>query len=182
MTALSEKELPKLQRRLDHERQECKLAIEAVSDVISEMVSLLALNFAETSIDPEIGYNPNWGQYLSYELTDSIKVVTARYNGVLVGYAVYLIGAFKHNQDVEYADLDVIWIDEAFREGWVAIKMMRMGEEAVSHRAKFITATSTLKKPIDVLLRRVGFSPVEVLYHKPLGNTDGKPESTSGPA
>lgn len=174
--------MPKLPKRLVLVKQGCKITVEAISSVIEEIASIAVSNFEETSIDTSLGYNPNWKQYLDYELTDSIKVVTARYNGVLVGYAVYLIGAFKHNQDVEYADLDVIWLAEAFREGWLAISMMRLGEEAVSHRAKFLLATSTNKKPIDVLLRRVGFAPVEVLFYKPLGVENGSKESTSSPS
>ncbi len=156
--------------------------MEAASSVVEEVASLSYRNYHETGIDPNMEYNPDWGMFLKYELTDSIKVITARYKGILIGYAVYLIGAFKHNKDVMYADLEVIWISPAFRSGFLAIKMMKRGEQEVKGKAQFLMATSTMKKPIDNLLIRTGFEAVEVLYYKPLGEDNGSKESTSSTA
>lgn len=156
--------------------------MEAISSVAEEIVSLSFRNYEETGIDPTLGYNPDYSEYLKYELTDNIRVITARYKGVLVGYAIYLIGPFKHNQDIMYADLDVIWISPVFRSGFLAMKMLKRGEQEVSGKAQFLMATSTNRKPISKLLERVGFEAVEVLYYKPLGVDHGKQESTSSPS
>ena len=169
--------LLKLQKLSDHERQGCNVQIEAISSVAEEIASLSVRNYAETGIDPSHGYNPNWSQYLSYELTDSCVVVTLRYKGTLVGYCIYLIGPFKHNKEILYADLDVIWISPAFRSGFNAMKMIKLGEKQLEGRVSFVMATSSNKHPIDTLLIRLHYQEIEVLYWKVLEN--GSQESTS---
>lgn len=158
----------------------CVIGVEAMSSVIEEIASLSIRNYHETGIDPSIEYNPDWAMYLSYELTDSVRIITARYNGVLVGYAAFLIGPFKHNKDVLYADLDAIWISPGFRSGFLAMKMIKRGEKELLGKVQFIMATSTVKKPIDKLLERAGYNAVEVLYYKPLGVTNGIEQSAIG--
>lgn len=171
-------ELQKLQKPLDREKQECKVQVEAISSVAEEIASLSVRNYKETGLYTDLEYNPDWKMYLDYELVDCIRVITARYDGVLVGYAIYLINTFKHNKDVYYADLDTIWIAEAFRSGFLAIKMMKLGEKEVKDRVLFITATSVINKPIGKLLEFMGFKPAEVLYHKTIGVVDGREESS----
>lgn len=165
--------LPKLSDPAKTECSSCIVGVEAISNVVEEIASLSIRNYHETGIDDNIEYNPDWSNYLRYELTDSARIVTARYNGVLVGYAAFLIGPFKHNMDVLYADLDAIWISPAFRSGFLAMKMIKRGEQALKDKVQFIMATSTVKKPIDKLLERAGYRAVEVLYYKPLEVTDG---------
>jgi hypothetical protein len=180
MTELNGEELQQLQRPSVPERTGCDIALEAISSIAGEIASLSFRNYAETAIDSSLGYNPDWGQYLSYELTDSVVTVTARYNTVLVGYAIFLIGPFKHNKEITYADLDTIWISPAFRSGFLAYKMIKMGERALEGRAAFIMATSTNHKPIDVLLSRLGYKPVEVLFWKLIGDNHGIEQSSVG--
>jgi hypothetical protein len=168
---------PQLPSLLDHAKPECSIAVEAISSVAEEIAFLSVRNYEETGIDPTYGYNPDWGQYLSYELTDSCVVVTLRYNEVLVGYCIYLIGPFKHNKNILYADLDAIWISPAFRSGYNAVKMLKLGEEYLAGKVSFIMATSSNKHPIGPILKRMlHYKEVEVLYWKALDN--GKQESS----
>lgn len=180
----NEREFQKLPRPLDPADSECNscvVGVEAISNVVEEIASLSIRNYHETGIDPGIEYNPDWSMYLAYELTDSARIITARYNSVLVGYAAFLIGPFKHNKDVLYADLDAIWISPAFRSGFLAMKMMKRGEKELKDKVQFIMATSTVKKPIDKLLERAGYKAVEVLYYKPLEVFDGIKQSSERP-
>jgi hypothetical protein len=167
------KELHQLQKPLDPVRLECKLAVEAISSIAGELASLLIRHYDEVGIDPTIPYNPDWSQYLSYELTDSCIAITARYDGILIGYALYLIGPFKHNKDVLYADLDAIWISPAFRSGFLAMKMLKMGEAELKGKVGYLMATSTTKNPIDILFKRLDFRPIETVYWKKLGEDHG---------
>lgn len=166
--------MQKLPKLSDQERPECKISVEAISKVAEEIASLSIHNYEETGIDPNIGYHPNWDQYLEYELTDNVRVITARYNNVLVGYAIYLIGPFKHNKEVMYADLDTIYINEVFRSPFLAIKMLKAGEEAVKDKAQYIMATSTNRKPIDKLLGYMKYKPVETIFWKKIEANNGK--------
>jgi hypothetical protein len=172
-----ERVLPPRRKPLDPVKTECKVQIEAISSVIEEIASVAVRHYSEIRFSKEAEYNPDWGRYLSYELTDSIVIVTARYEGVLVGYIAYIIGPYKHSQDTPFAAMDAIWISPAFREGMLAVKMMKAGEAALEGRAKFCLTNSTMKHPIDKLLTFMGYEPVEVMYYKPLGVEHGRRRS-----
>lgn len=156
--------------------------MEAISSVAEEIASLSVRHFDEIAIGSEYGYHPDWGQYLSYELADKCVVVTARYvgrstsktsrvvnakgNGTMIGYAIWLIGPFKHNKNIQYADLDAIWISPVFRSGFLAMKILKLGEEQLKGKAAFIMATSSKKYPIDPLFLRRGYEEIETVYWK----------------
>lgn len=131
------------------------------------MVSLSYEEYKEVGIDPSFGYNPDIGDMLKYEGGDRCVLVTARYDGVLVGYALYAVGPFKHNKDIEYASLEAIYLSPAFRSGFTAMHMVKLGEKEVrKYNIKFISAASSIKCPIDALLKRQGYEPLETVYIK----------------
>lgn len=163
-------ELPQLPKVLDHARPELSIQVEAISSVIGEIASLFFSNYQETGVHTEYGFNPDWDQLLSYELTDSCILITLRFKGTIVGYCMYLIGPFKHNKEILYADLDAIWISPAFRSGFSAMRMLKLGEEKLKGRVAFIMAASTVKHPIGVLLERRGYKEMETLYQKAMNN------------
>lgn len=161
------KESPQLLKLSDLEKLGCSIQFEAISSCIEEIAPLTQDNYLETGIDPTIPYYPDWSMYLQYELSDSIVTITARCKGTLIGYLIYLIGPFKHNKSLLYADLDTVFISEAFRTPFLAVKMFKMGQEECEKRGiTFFMATSTKRKPIDKLLERQGFVAVETIFWK----------------
>jgi len=159
--------LPKLPKLSDLERLGCSIQFEAISSCIEEIAPLTLDNYQETGIDPTLPYYPDWSMYLQYELSDRIVTITARCKGTLVGYLIYLIGPFKHNKSLLYADLDVMWINEVFRTPFLAVKMIKLGEKECRERdISFFMATSTKRKPIDKLLERQGYRAVETIFWK----------------
>ncbi len=162
--------------QLDRAQPKIVYAVEPFLLVLEEMALAAYVNYAETGLDPErLPYAPDWDQCLQYDPTGDIIIVTARKRDKLIGYALGLIGPFKHSKDKIYADLDTIWVRPDNRSGeslspstMVGYKLIKKWEEEVLKRKRisFILVNSSHKHPIGALLKRRGYQPVETIYYK----------------
>lgn len=169
MQEQQEKVVPQRQNPLAQEKRECEIAVEPLHRVINAVAALSTRHYDEIGMDNSIPYNPDLTELLKYAAADKSILVTARYDSVLVGYILFLLGPYKHSKGVEYADLEAIWISPAFRSGMTAIKMLKLGEEEIRKTdAVFITGSSTVKRPIDILFKRLDYMPVETVFFKRL--------------
>ncbi len=159
----------KLRPHSDQEKLECKVQEESLHRVIREVIPLSYKHYQEIGLT--YPYDPNIDGILDFAIADKVTLITIRYGELLVGYALYLIGPFKHSMSTEYASLEAIYILPAFRNGFLAKRVLNFGEEKVKEKgAKFITVASTEKYPIAKLLSFAGYEPLEVLYVKRLEN------------
>lgn len=165
MHAPQEKALLLRPKVLDRVRPECK--IEPLHKVIREVASLSYQAYIEAGVDYD--YKPDIGEMIRYDVMGSCLLVTLRHEGTLVGYALYLIGLFKHNVDMQQAQLESVYICPEFRDGRNDIYLFRLGEEELKRRkVDFITVASSAKYPIDTLLKRRKYEPLETVYMKRL--------------
>jgi len=162
---------------LDRAQPKVVYAVEPFLLVLEEMALAAYVNYSETGLDPEhLPYAPDWNHAAQFDASGDMIIVTARKRDKLIGYALGLIGKFKHSKDKVYADLDTIWIRPDCRSGFIGLKLLKKWEEAVQEckDIDFFTATSTHKKPIGALLKRRGFVPVETFYYKRIEVEDGQ--------
>lgn len=178
-----EAEQQQLLKRLDRAQPKVTYAVEPFLLVLEEMALAAYVNYMETGLDPEhLTFAPNWEHAAQFDASGDLVIVTARKRDKLIGYAVGLIGKFKHSKDKVYADLDTIWLRPDNRTGsglnpsaMIGYRLIKKWEEAVKSKGiDFITATSTHKRPIGALLKRMGYAPVETVYYKYVGDDNGK--------
>lgn len=161
---------------LDRAQPKIVYAVEPFLLVLEEMALAAYVNYTETGLDPErLPYAPNWEHARQFDASGDMVIITARKRDKLIGYALGLVGRFKHSKDKLYADLDTIWVRPDNRSALVGLKLIKKWEEVILARGDidFLTATSTHKKPIGALLRRRGFAPVETFYYKYVGGDNG---------
>jgi hypothetical protein len=166
-----------LLKRLDRAQPSVVYAVEPFLMVLEEMALAAYVNYAETGLDPErLPYAPDWDQCLQYDPSGHLIVVTARKRDKLIGYALGLVGPFKHSKDKIYADLDTIWVRPDNRSGFVGLKLIKKWEDEVLKRGdvSFILVNSSFKKPIGALLKRRGYEPVETVYYKNIEDSYGR--------
>lgn len=167
-----EPELRQRLKRLDLAAPKIKYAVEPLLYCLEELALAAYANYEETGLDPaHLPYDPNWAQCMQYEPTGDIIVVTARKRDKLIGYALGLLGRFKHSKGKTYADLDTIWLHPDHRSGFIGYNLLKHWEAAVLERKPidFFTINSTHKHPIGALLKRLGYKPVETVYYKYVG-------------
>jgi hypothetical protein len=162
---LQEKEQPQRPKVLDQDRPEVVLSLEPLHRVLREFVMLSRKQHDEVGLDIE--YLPDIEAMLSYG--DKSVLVTARYDKTLIGYIFYLIGPHKHNVQINYAQIEAIYLLPAFRNAPLILKMLKLGEAKVrEHKVLFIKISSTYKKRIDKLLEYLNYKPIETVYKKDL--------------
>lgn len=167
-----------LQNPLGLEKKECDVQVEHLHRCISEVAILAHDNFKEAYSDEGIEYYPNWNELLKYVWGDKCVFISVRYEGVLVGYLIALLGPYKHNMHIEYADIESIYINKAFREIRLVGRVIKLLESEIEGRAEFILAGGPIGKSYELLYKFLKFKPVEVIYMKRLNNE----KSTSSPA
>jgi L-amino acid N-acyltransferase YncA len=99
-----------------------------------------------------------------------LHIVTARDNGVLVGYHVAIVSGHLHYLSTLHAITDVYFILPGYRRGFTGIRLFKQVE--VFMRAlgvkKLITATK-LHLDMGKILIRLGYTPTETTYTKYIG-------------
>jgi len=113
--------------------------------------------------------DPDWDKYFAMNDAGMIYLTTAREDGSLMGYALYLISTSLHQITHEFAELDVMWLTPSKRKGMTGIRMLKQAEEGLRklgvHR---IFGASQLHADIGRVYEHLGYRAVERIYAKDL--------------
>lgn len=145
-------------------------AIESLSAAYGEARDLLELHWAEVAPYPDIlTLNPNMELYLAAEARNALFVVTARYEGRLIGYIMMTLSQHPHYKHVRVATDDLHFIHRDYRRGGIGIQLFQAAE-AESRRRGAAIMTLRTKVALDhsVLFRRLGYDPLDLTYSKRL--------------
>ena len=119
----------------------------------------------------KVDFNPDYDKYKVIEDTGSLHIVTARKEGVLIGYFVSFLTPSIHYKDHVFALNDVLYVAEKYRGGSVAFKMFIFAE---SHLKKLgvsvIFIHMKVYAPFDKLCLKLGYTNVERSYSKYIGD------------
>ena len=146
---------------------------ERYSDVIREALPLLYRHWQEIGdYHDKIPYDPNFDYYYAQERAGNIALVTARSNGVLIGYCMQVCGYGIHFRQTAWGVNDVIWLDPAFRSGRTGIKLiMKMEELLRSGGVKVFEMLPRNKHPaLGRICDYLGFERIGTIYQKWLGD------------
>lgn len=157
-------------------KRELTFQWERFRPLVKEFPPLFDQHWRELALDQDtIPLDPNYELYLNADFAGVLQVLTARFGPLLVGYVFTFAGPALHYRSTVMADVDMYWLDPAFRSGWTGVKMFietirRMRELRV--RKMFISEKIHFQNVNDlrvgVLLKRLGFMPIETKYAKTL--------------
>lgn len=150
---------------LEEEKLECKIQVELLHRVFREVALLSSKNFEEAKIWPDMEYNPDWDELMRFAAGGKSVLITTRYDGILVGYIIALIGPYKHNINIEYADIETFYIVPEFR-GLAALKMIKMLEQELRGKVSFLLASAPVGTKANKLFDYFDFKPLETVYWK----------------
>lgn len=155
---------------------ELTFKFEAFSALAREIRPLFARHWQEIALNKErIPLDPDWDRYLAYERACILQVVTARDGALLAGYLFSCVGPSLHYASTVHAVVDMFWLDPVYRSGWNGVKLFRAAEVGwrassakIVYAAEKLHFTNERGRAVKVLLRRLGFKPVEINWSKPL--------------
>lgn len=99
-------------------------------------------------------------------LGDKVLLVTARNDGRLVGYFLWIISSHPHYQDTIVAAEDLHFLAKKYRRGLTGYKFMKYAIEAAQARASFLVIREKLAHHHPALMNRLGFKATDIVYTK----------------
>ncbi len=157
---------PRIFGRIFH--GEYVIKVERFEHIIDEMHSLHELHWIETEKHRHgLKLNPNYLNLVARERCgDLIQFTMRSFGGVLVGnLRMYLIDSL-HTQ-TRYASEDTLFIHPDHRGSFAVMALMRFAEKSLfSIGIREIRVNSKLVNKADVLMRRMGYTPVATEFVK----------------
>jgi hypothetical protein len=147
--------------RIDDKISFSEEGILAVHQIVK---SLASLNHDESGTAPiELAVN-----IPAYD-NAAARVYTMRDMDELVGYAVFFVIEHPHYQGTMFAMNDVVYIYPSYRAKY-AKDFIDYVSVMLEQEVKVITFSMNYEKPHMNLMKSLGYSPVEVVYHKVVQN------------
>lgn len=147
-------------------------ARETVAQVRDEITPLLLAHYAEIG-QRDLAVMPDWDAYLKAEQEARVFILTARLDGLLIGYNVMLLAKHLHYADARIAQNDVIYVVPEHRRGKVGLGLISHCETAL--RAAGFDKIYYHAKPVNNfgrLLERLGYGAVETIHARNLSSKE----------
>lgn len=113
--------------------------------------------------------------HLRYEEQGLLHLMTVRFNGQLVGYAIAMVGPHLDYKTTCWCSVIKYYLAPQHRRGWTGINMMKFFEEHMRKgKVKVINASEMIdyvtprKRRTSVLFKRLGYRMVERSFSKEL--------------
>lgn len=143
------------------------LQVERFEDLLEELTPLHRAHWQETEKHRHgLALAPNYALLMSRERSGGLLQFTARRDGELIGHVRMYLGKSTHTSTL-YAEEDTLFILPAHRGGTLVLSLMRYAERCLRDvGVREIRADSKLVNRADVLMRRLGYTPVALKFHK----------------
>lgn len=143
-------------------------AVERWRDLKREMLPLLVRHWREVALNhADVPLDIDEARYAQLDEAKALHIVTARRNGLLIGYHVAIVSPHLHYKSTLHGITDVYWIAPECRHGVTAMRMFQAVERELKALGvrKLFTATK-LHLDQGPLFERLGYKPTERLYAK----------------
>jgi|TARA_R110000803_G_scaffold14164_1_gene39466 GNAT superfamily N-acetyltransferase len=143
---------------------------ETLSQCLDEARPLLVDHWENIALNKDtIPLNPLWNIYEKLEETGNLKIITARQDEKLVGYAAYVISPSLHYSSEIIADADVFWLDPNHRKGMAGMRLFKHAEKVLkSYGVTRILNKVKIHFDVGKVFERMGYDPIERVYSKSL--------------
>lgn len=143
------------------------IRVERFMDIQDELHVLHKLHWLETEKHRHgLEMNPDYAAFCRRERAGGLIQFTLRDGDELVGNMRMYLATSIHTQ-TRYASEDTIFIKQEHRGGFAAVALMRFAEQCLlSIGIREIRGNSKLVNNADVLMRRLGYTPVATEFVK----------------
>lgn len=172
---------PLHQRRSAQERPKLKVvtastrgletALEPFHKIAHELPPLFERHWLELALDRDtIPLEPDWDRYYDLAVVGTLRVMTARCDGVLVGYIFNLIGPHLHYKSTLHVEIEMFWLDPAYRGGWFPVKWFSLNEREMRKLGAKRISTGLknhfMAGRVGWIFRRMGYKPIETIWSR----------------
>ena len=140
---------------------------EQVEMVETDIIPLMHAHNDELQedISKEYPLDVSMDTYRRLDKAGSLRIFTARDDGVLAGYATFFVIASHHRRTMVVAHEDALYMKPEYRRGRVAMRLMKFAEDALRATCKLVIYHCPTAKPhFGILLTKLGYEPYAT-YH-----------------
>jgi len=141
---------------------------ETYNQVIDEIKPLLQEHWEELAAFPDVPLDPNYDFYQVASNRGMIRIYTARNDGELIGYAIYVINLSNpHYMSMKTASSDIVLVRKPYRNARVGMGLYDFIEKDLEG---FVIAThDKIAHPeLGALMRGRGYDPQTTIWVKRL--------------
>lgn len=139
---------------------------EEVADVLEDIQPLLVAHWREIAHYPDIPLDPDYDFYLTHP---GVRVYTARKEGMIVGYGIFIVARNKHYKGSIQAVQDILFVDSERRGSTVGHRLLKfIHAQLKAEGAEVVYQHVKLAYDFGPLLRFAGYEPIETIYGRRL--------------
>ena len=145
---------------------------ETFDQVIDEIKPLLEDHWEEIALHKDtIKLNPDYGRYEQMFKSGSMRIVTARDDGKLVGYCIMMLYHHIHYKDQFMAMDDIFFIDKDYRKGLTGVKLFIKTEEIMKkYGVTKLSLNVKVHQDVGAIFERLGYKETERMFTKKIGD------------
>lgn len=157
------------------------LARESFSAWFVEALPILRCHWQELGQWPDIPLDVNLAAFQRLEAGGALRLYTARLDGKLVGYALYVLQRSLHYRYM-LAIEDVFYVERSRRGAYTGMRLLKYADEQLrADGVDVVTHHVKLAHPmLGKLCEKIGYEPVETLWARRLTNTQRGREAAGG--
>ncbi len=141
---------------------------ETWAKLLPELPALFVMHWQEVGLDREkIPLDPDWERYALLEAQGILHMVTARDDGILIGYYVALVLPHLHYKSSRTAFSDIFFIHPEYRRGLTGYKLFLETEKMLKKlgvQKSYVMTKQHL--PLNILMKRLKYRFIEKIYTK----------------
>jgi len=141
---------------------------ETFESFIKDAEPLLEEHYKEIALyQDDIEYAPDFDAYRVMEAAGILHIMTAREDGVLLGYCVSFVHRHPHYKNDIFAINDVLYVHPEYRHGEVSGALLEsVEEEMTAAGVSVMTFHMKTHKPFEALMDHLEYDKAEYLYSK----------------
>lgn len=138
---------------------------ERLAPILRELVPLLKQDWVENGIDHErVPLDHNFNLYLDYDLMNVLWVVTARDEGIIVGFVFALVNPHIDHKTVGWAIITWYWLHVEYRRQGIGRALMKAMVELLRRgRVSVIEASEKVDRAHGTF-EKLGFKRTDVVH------------------
>lgn len=141
-----------------------KLAIERLTDILSEVEELWRSHFQEVVPQQAASYNPDREGFLALERAGRLRLFTARIDGRLIGQLGFIVHRSRHTQ-LWVAEEEFLFVRREDRGGGIADELVRFGLlELRDEGIEEVRFSDKQPSDLEPFLKKFGFKFVSKQY------------------
>lgn len=136
----------------------------------SDASDLLTQHWREIAAYQDIELAVDVDRYRALEAADSLRILTARVDGELIGYAVFIVSSHGHYRHSKQAMQDVFYVHPYYRGLRIGLKLIKASESLLRAEGCQVVHQHVKVDHPDLgrLLEHQGYTWVERIYSKRL--------------